>query len=101
MLVFVFVLRPALRQGSVEFCLLRLRLLYAFGVLAQTLAQQLMLFMQGEQPLAQRSRLGLLRYRRRNVIGAQRQRTGWQRGQLLAQRGQAAGLGRQLLFIPR
>jgi hypothetical protein len=42
----------------------------------------------------------LLRYRR-NVIGAQRQRTGWQRGQLLAQRGQAAGLGRQLLFIPR
>jgi hypothetical protein len=33
---------------------------YAFGVLAQTLAQQLMLFMQGEQPLAQRSRLGLL-----------------------------------------
>jgi hypothetical protein len=75
-LVFVFVLRPALRQGSVEFCLLRLRLLYAFGVLAQTLAQQLMLFMQGEQPLAQRSRLGLLRYRRRNVIGAQRQGAG-------------------------
>ncbi|VGP58540.1 hypothetical protein SB00610_02804 [Klebsiella quasipneumoniae subsp. similipneumoniae] len=28
-LVFVFVLRPALRQGSVEFCLLRLRLLYS------------------------------------------------------------------------
>ena len=100
-LVFVFVLLPALRQGGVEFCLLRLRLLYAFGVLAQTLAQQLMLFMQGEQPLAQRSRLGLLRYRRRNVIGAQRQRAGRQRGQLLAQRGQAAGLGRQLLFIPR
>ncbi len=45
MLVFVFVLLPALRRGGVEFCLLRLRLLYAFGVLAQTLAQQLMLFM--------------------------------------------------------
>lgn len=45
-LVFVFILFPAQRQGSVKFYLLRLRLLDALGVLAQTLAQQLMLLMQ-------------------------------------------------------
>ncbi len=85
MLVFVFILFPAQRQGSVKFYLLRLRLLDAVGVLAQTLAQQLMLFMQGEQALAQqRPRLGLLFYRCGNVIRAQGERAGWQRGQLLA-----------------
>ena len=84
MLVFVFILFPAQRQGSVKFYLLRLRLLDALGVLAQTLAQQLMLFMQGEQALAQRPRLGLLFYRCGNVIRAQGDRAGWQRGQLLA-----------------
>ncbi len=46
MLVFVFILFPAQRQGGVKFYLLRLRLLDAVGVLAQTLAQQLMLLMQ-------------------------------------------------------
>lgn len=45
-LVFVFILFPAQRQGGVKFYLLRLRLLDAVGVLAQTLAQQLMLLMQ-------------------------------------------------------
>ncbi len=43
-----------------------------------------MLFMQGEQALAQRPRLGLLFYRCGNVIRAQGDRAGWQRGQLLA-----------------
>ncbi len=83
-LVFVFILFPAQRQGSVKFYLLRLRLLDAVGVLAQTLAQQLMLLMQGDQALAQRPRLGLLFYRCGNVIRAQGERAGWQRGQLLA-----------------
>ena len=83
-LVFVFILFPAQRQGSVKFYLLRLRLLDALGVLAQTLAQQLMLLMQGDQALAQRPRLGLLFYRCGNVIRAQGERAGWQRGQLLA-----------------
>ncbi len=84
MLVFVFILFPAQRQGSVKFYLLRLRLLDAVGVLAQTLAQQLMLLMQGDQALTQRPRLGLLFYRCGNVIRAQGERAGWQRGQLLA-----------------
>ena len=70
-LVFVFILFPAQRQGSVKFYLLRLRLLDAVGVLAQTLAQQLMLFMQGEQALAQRPRLRLLRHRRRDFLCGQ------------------------------
>ncbi len=83
-LVFVFILFPAQRQGSVKFYLLRLRLLDAVGVLAQTLAQQLMLLMQGDQALAQRPRLGLLFYRCGNFICAQGERAGWQRGQLLA-----------------
>ncbi len=39
-LVFVFILFPAQRQGGVKFYLLRLRLLDAVGVLAQTLAQR-------------------------------------------------------------
>ena len=56
----------------------------ALDAALQTLAQQLMLLMQGDQALAQRPRLGLLFYRCGNVIRAQGERAGWQRGQLLA-----------------
>lgn len=74
---------PAQRQGSVKFYLLRLRLLDALGVLAQTLAQQLMLLMQ-EIRRWRSDAVGLLFYRCGNVIRAQGERAGWQRGQLLA-----------------
>ncbi len=45
-LVFVFILLPTLRQGGIEFCLLRLRLLDVLGALPQAFVQLLMLFMQ-------------------------------------------------------
>ena len=70
-LVFVFILLPTLRQGGIEFCLLRLRLLDVLGALPQEFVQLLMLFMQGEQPLAQRPRLRLLRHRRRDFLCGQ------------------------------
>ncbi|MCS6056140.1 hypothetical protein LNO36_05990 [Klebsiella variicola subsp. variicola] len=41
------------------------------GALPQAFVQLLMLFMQGEQPLAQRPRLRLLRHRRRDFLCGQ------------------------------
>ena len=83
-LVFLFVLLAAQRQGFIEFILFGLRLLHAFTALAQALLQRLIAGMQRRQLLAQRAGPGLLLHGRTDLIRRQRQRVFRHRSQPVA-----------------